>query len=213
MTYQKGSVAIALLVGLVVILGGALGYTVLMQQAAKSDAIVPAHDDLDIFKPKSKQKNVEITPAKNSNVPTNGNGTPASPSDVLSEVPLPRWITIMGPTTNTRFGYEGFDLKWDIAPDATPQVKNVSIYAWSDYSFCYNTEGYVSKDPANDSHCGTNLLLAKLPADVKTYHVKINPGCLFEMPVYIRVTDENERTSDIIGPIILEGGACGPSYE
>ncbi|MEK7155320.1 MAG: hypothetical protein AAB734_00400 [Patescibacteria group bacterium] len=65
---QKGSVAVALLIGLVVVLGGALGYTVLMQQAAKSDAVVLPQGDSDIFKTQPVQKTYPAS--KNSSPPT-----------------------------------------------------------------------------------------------------------------------------------------------
>lgn len=48
---QKGSITVALLVGLVIILGGALGYTFWMQQAAKSDAVILPQDDSKILTP------------------------------------------------------------------------------------------------------------------------------------------------------------------
>lgn len=65
---QKGSTSIVLLIGLVVILGGALGYTVLMQQAAKSDAIILPQDDSQIINTPPAQKNAQPA-AKNSTAP------------------------------------------------------------------------------------------------------------------------------------------------
>ncbi len=118
-------------------------------------------------------------------------------------------IKITAPTSRSKYSYEGFDLRWEIAPSVKAQIKDIKIYGSSEHVFCYNTQYNLSKDPNNDPNCGKELLLATISAETGIYHVDINPGCLLEMPVYVRLESDSGSFSDSVGPIILEGGACG----
>lgn len=62
-----------LLIALVVILGGALGYTVLMQQAAKSDAVILPQEDTGVFTPQTQkaQPTTKTPPPSEQNTGTN----------------------------------------------------------------------------------------------------------------------------------------------
>ena len=67
-------------------------------------------------------------------------------------------------------------------------------------------------DKTENSPCGKEIRLLKnpIPADSGTYHVNINPGCIPEMKIWIRIESESGNiSSDTVGPILLQGGACG----
>lgn len=130
-------------------------------------------------------------------------------------LPAEKPIKITSPAVGAKYSYSGFDLKWEIAPGAKEQIKNVLIYAYSDHSFCYSyhfdTPGLPDK--SENTPCGKDVRLLKyaIPAESGIYHVNINPGCTPEMKVWLRVEDEYGKfPPDTLGPVLLEGGACGP---
>ncbi len=118
-------------------------------------------------------------------------------------------IKIISPTNGVKIpDYADFDVRWEVTPLLPNEI--VEIYVSGARPRQFKCRPEYSGDLVSDYEC-TEALLTEVPASVGTYTLRINPGCRFEMPIHIRIAVKNGNSSDSVGPIILQGGACGPS--
>jgi hypothetical protein len=117
-------------------------------------------------------------------------------------------ITITSPTDGTKIdSYASFTVQWSVLPAFVDRTVEVYVTGAPQHAFTclpgQNTEKSGSYECAEK-------LVAEVPASAGAYTLNINPGCAFEMPVHIRIATKDGTGSDSVGPIILQGGACGP---
>lgn len=148
----------------------------------------------------------EFPTTRNTNIETKAVVKQPAPTPTPQQKP----IKITSPASGTKIdSYADFTVRWEVNSALSNETVGVYV-SGAGHNFTCRPEQDGNR--TSDYEC-TEALVAEIPASTGAHILKINPGCSFEMPVYVRIAAKNGTASDSVGPVILQGGACGPAGE